>query len=94
VSAHEFLFALELTDTVRFEAMLIDVAHAVFGSVGCAGSARASLTTVLRQALSAGVGRGGRRCDLRFVADAGELQIIVSYAGQPEWRTTLALPNP
>ena len=94
MSAHEFLFALELTDTVRFEAMLTEVARAVLGSVGCAGDALASLTKLLRQALPTGAGCGGRRCDLRFIAHAGELQIIVSYAGQPEWRTTLALPNP
>jgi hypothetical protein len=51
----------------------------------------AELTTALSAALSGG-GARGRRCDVRFVARNGELQIVVACAGAAEWRTKRPLP--
>lgn len=92
MSPHEFVFALELSDGARFDAMLTDVARAVLTAVGCAGEPLAKLTHVLHQAVSGAAG-GHDRCDVRFQAQAGELRIAVSCQGQPERRTTFALPN-
>ena len=94
MSANEFVFALELSDAARFDAMLIEVAQALLGSVALTGAPLATVAAVLRQAVSSGADRGHHRCDVRFQAHAGELRIAVAYAGQPEWHTTVALPNP
>jgi len=92
VSDHEFLFALELSDEPHFDAMLGELAGAVLAHVGYPKAAADELRGVLRGALSAGPVNGDRRCDVRFKAHAGELQIVVTYAGGAEWRTTRALP--
>jgi hypothetical protein len=93
VSVHEFVFALELSDGARFDAMLTDLAKAVLNAAGCPGESLVKLTAVLHQALS-DAARGHDRCDVRFQAHAGELRIGISCAGQPERRTTFTLPNP
>lgn len=94
MSAHEFVFALDLSDAARFDAMLTEVAKAVLRAVGCTGEPLARVTAALRQAVSAGADERRHRCDVRFQAHAGQLRIAVAYAGQPEWHTTVALPNP
>jgi hypothetical protein len=93
VSVHEFVFALELSDGARFDAMLTDLAKAVLSAAGCPGESLVKLTAVLHQALT-DAARGHDRCDVRFQAHAGELRIGISCAGQPERRTTFTLPNP
>jgi hypothetical protein len=92
VPDHEFLFALELSDETRFDAMLGDLASAVLAHVGYAPPAVQEMRGVLRQALKDGHGRGSRRCDVCFRARAGELQISVAYEGGDEWLTTRPLP--
>ena len=92
MSVHEFVFALELSDGARFDAMLTDLAKAVINTTGCSAEALPALTALLRQALSDAGGHD--RCDLRFHAQHGELRIAISCAGQPERRTTFTLPNP
>jgi hypothetical protein len=71
--------------------MLGELCTAVLGHVGYGEPAVAELTTALSAALSRG-GAMGRRCDVRFVAKNGELQIVVACAGAAEWRTTRPLP--
>jgi hypothetical protein len=93
VSAHEFVFAVELSDGARFDAMLTDVARVVLNAAGCSGEPLAKLTAVLHQALS-DAARTHARCDVRFQAHAGELRIGIACAGQAERRTTFTLPNP
>jgi hypothetical protein len=93
VSVHEFVFALELSDGARFDAMLTDLARAVLNAAGCSGEPLVKLTALLHQALS-DAARGHDRCDVRFQAHAGELRIAISCAGQPERRTTFTLPKP
>jgi len=93
VPVHEFVFSLELSDGARFDAMLTDLAKAVLHATGCPADGLAALTDILRRTL-ADAGRGRGRCDMRFQAQGGELQIGISCAGQPERRTTFTLPNP
>jgi hypothetical protein len=93
VPVHEFVFALELSDGARFEAMLTDLARAVLHATDCPPEAVPALTGSLRQALS-DAGRGRARCNMRFHAQGGELHIGISCAGQPERRSTFTLPNP
>jgi hypothetical protein len=92
VSVHEFVFALDVSDGARFNAMLAEVANAVLDTVGCSGEPLTKLTGVLQQVL-AGAAGGRDRCELRFEAHAGELRIAISCAGQPERQTTFALPD-
>ena len=92
MSDHEFLFALELSDEKTFDGMLADVAHAVLIHVGLARPAIDELSRALRGALTDGAAAGRRRCDVRFLAHAGELQIFVTYDGGARWQTTRPLP--
>jgi hypothetical protein len=91
VSVHEFVFALELSDGARFDAMLADVAMAVLNAVGCSGDSLVALTALLHKAVSDGA-RGQHQCAIRFQAHDGQLRIAIACAGQPERQTTFALP--
>ena len=89
---HEFVFALELSDEPHFDVMLAELANAVLAHVGYQTPAIDELRGTLRHALATGLSNGQQRCDVQFRAHAGELQIVVTYAGGAEWRTTRALP--
>jgi len=91
VADHDFLFALEISDDADSGRMLGELCMAVLGHVGYGEPAVAELTTALSAALSRS-GAKGRRCDVRFVAGNGELQIVVACAGAAEWRTKRPLP--
>jgi hypothetical protein len=87
---HEFLFALEMADDPQSSRMLDELCAAVLGHVGYAPPAIAEVNRDLRAALTQGNGAG--RCDVRFVAHRGELEIVVTRIGAAEWRTTRRLP--
>jgi hypothetical protein len=92
VPDHDFLFALDIADDADSGRMLGELCTAVLGHVGYAAPAIAELTRALSAALRQGGANGARRCDVRFVARAGELQIVLSCAGAAEWRATRPLP--
>jgi len=92
VSDHEFLFALELSDEKTFDPMLAELAQAVLGHLGLTHAAIEELAGALHRALADGTAAGRRRCDVRFLAHAGELRIVVVYDGGAEWQTTRRLP--
>ena len=92
MSDHEFLFALELSDEKSFDGMLAEVTQAVLVHVGLDGPAIDELSRALRGALGDSAAAGRHRCDVRFLAHAGELEIVVVAAGRPDWRTTWPLP--
>ena len=89
---HDFLFAVEMSDDPDSSRMLGQVCTAVLGHVGYGAPAIAELTNALSRALTQDGAKGARRCDVRFVARGGELQIVVACAGAAEWRTTRPLP--
>ena len=91
MSDHDFVFALDLSDPAQFDPMLAEVAHAVFAHVGLTAAAAGELRSELNGALSKAAANGPRRCDLRFEARSGQLQIVVSCGGS-EWRTSRPLP--
>jgi hypothetical protein len=68
------------------------VTQAVLVHVGLDKPAIAELSRALRRALGNGAAAGRQRCDVRFVAHAGELQIVVAYDGGAQWETTRPLP--
>ena len=72
--------------------MLNELCTAVLGHVGYSAPAIAELTGAVAGALPPGHTATGRRCDVRFVAHGGELQIVVACRGAAEWRTTRPLP--
>ena len=88
----EFLFALDMSGEPPFDRMLADLARCVLGHVGYHSSAIDALTGQLGAALTERAASGGRRCEVRFLARAGELEIVVAAAGRPDWRTTWPLP--
>jgi hypothetical protein len=92
VPDQEFLFALDLSGDPPFDGMLAELARAVLGHVGCTSPAIDAVTGQLGAALAEHAGNGHRRCEVRFRARPGELEIIVAGAGRPDWRTTCPLP--
>ena len=72
--------------------MLGELCTAVLGHVGYGAPAIAELTRAVSGALPRDGATSGRRCDVRFVARGGELQIVVACPGAAEWRTTRPLP--
>ena len=76
-------------DTSR---MLGELCAAVLGHVGYAPPAIAEVNRELHDAIVRSNHAG--RCDVRFVAHGGELQIVVACIGAAEWRTTRRLPTP
>jgi hypothetical protein len=94
VPDHDFLFALDLSDEPHFDRMLAALSDAVLRYVGYDAAATGAMTAELRRALAHGVKDGCARCDVRFRASDGRLQITVAYAGGgPNWETTRALPS-
>jgi hypothetical protein len=92
VPEQEFLFALDLSGGVPLDGMLAELARAVLGHVGCASPAIDALTGQLGAALAEHGANGRGRCEVRFRARRGELEIIVAGAGRPDWRTICPLP--
>jgi hypothetical protein len=88
-----FLFALKLSDEPRSGAMLDDVARCVLEQLGYAPPAVADTLAKLRVALKEGAHQGRRDCEVQFRAEAGQLLIVLSYAGGREWRIARALPD-
>ena len=91
-TAHQFLFALDLSDHAHFDEMVAEVAKNVLGHVGYAHDTTAELIALLHAALAEGAAHASRHCRVQFSADAGELQIVVSYGGGQDWRTRHPLP--
>ena len=89
----KFLFALKLSGEPRLNAMLDDLARCVLEQTGYAPSAIADTMAKLRVALQEGADQGQRDCDIQFRAEAGQLLIVLSYAGGREWRVARALPD-
>jgi hypothetical protein len=92
VPDQDFLFALDMSGEPPFDGMLAELARAVLGHVGCASPAIDALTGQLGAALAERAANGTRRCEVRFRASGGELEIIVAGAGRPDWRTSCPLP--
>ena len=88
----EFLFALDMSGEPPFDRMLAELTRCVLGHVGYQLSAIDALAGELGAALSERAANGGKRCEVRFLARAGELEIVVLAAGRPDWRTTWPLP--
>ena len=89
---HDFLFALDLSDEPQYENMLAELAGNVLKYVGYDAAAIDELRGAMKQALKAGAANGHRRCDVRFRARSGELQISVACDGSAEWRAARPLP--
>jgi hypothetical protein len=92
VPDQDFLFALDVSGDPESDQMVVEVARTVLGQCGYATSAIDALTGELGAALAERVSEGRRRCDVRFRAEAGQLEIVVAGAGRPEWRTAWPLP--
>jgi len=90
VADRGFVFALELSGRVPPSALLRELASGVFASAGVAAAAPPSLVDGLQAAVE---GAGGR-CHVRFLAEAGELEIVVTSSAGRIWRTSRAIPRP
>jgi hypothetical protein len=80
----DFFFALAVSGGASREMLLELVAH-VLDQVGCAGDGAASLGDELHAAVTS-VARD-QPVDVRFSAEAGRLEIVVSSQAAAIWRT-------
>ena len=82
-----FFFALELSSQGAPGSLLGHLASHVLSHVGCAPGEVPGLTEALQQAAEADV-LGSTRCDVRFRARHGTLEILVSSNGGRIWQTS------
>jgi hypothetical protein len=82
----QFLFAVKLSGEPRSNAMLDDLAACVLKQIGYGPPAIADTLAKLHATLRKGAAPGQRDCNVEFRAEAGQLLIVVSYAGGREWR--------
>ena len=88
----DFLFALDVAGGPESDQMLAELTRTVLAQCGYAAPAIDALTDELRAALAERIADGKRLCDVRFRAQAGQLEIVVRGAGRPDWRTIRPLP--
>jgi hypothetical protein len=93
VSEQDFFFAVDVSGDPESDQMVADLARTVLSHAGYAGSAIAALNSELRAALAERLNDGKGRCEVRFRAGAGQLEIVVAGAGRDEWRTAWPLPT-
>jgi hypothetical protein len=89
----QFLFALKLSGQPRFDRMLGELATCVLERAGYEPPAIADILARLRAALEEGAQQGQHDCDVQFRAEAGQLVIVLTYAGGRTWRVARALPD-
>jgi hypothetical protein len=92
VSDQDFVFALDVSGDPESDQMVADLARTVLGHVGYPSAAIVSVSDELRAALAERFVDGRGRCEVRFRAGAGRLEIVVAGAGRAEWRSTRPLP--
>jgi hypothetical protein len=92
VPVHPFYFALEFSSQSVPASLLGDLAAEVLGFLGCSGQQLPELADALEQAADKSVA-GARRCDVRFRAQNGTLEILVSSNGGGIFRISQSIPD-
>ena len=90
---YDFLFVVDLSSDPQYDRMLGDLVTSVLGYVGYDGAAIAGVVGDVHGAVAGGSdGRGGR-CELRFRAGGGELNVSIAHGGIAGWQMTRPLPD-
>jgi len=92
VSDQDFLFSLDVSGDPDSDQMLADLTGTLLGQVGYPPEGIQPLIAEVRTALQGRTAAGQRQCEVRFHAQGGQLEIVVSGAGIAEWRTSRPLP--
>jgi hypothetical protein len=71
--------------------LLDDLATHVLSYVGASREAVPGLTASLQKAVAEGAAGSDRRCDVRFHAQPGRIEIVVSSNGGRVWQTSVIL---
>ena len=87
----QFYFALEFSSQGVSADLLDDLAAQVLTYVGASREAVPELTASLQKAVAEGSTGSDRRCDVRFHAQPGKLEIVVSSNGGRVWQTSMPL---
>ena len=85
MAADDFAFVLTLSGHAHDSEMLTDVLRTVLGHAGYTGE---TLERLVKQVNA--VRAAGKPGAIRFQAQGGELEIVISQSGR-EWRTTCPL---
>lgn len=91
MASHQFYFALEFSSQGVSADLLDDLAAHVLTYVGSSKDRVPHLTPSLQEAVAQGSARSDRRCDVRFHAQPGRLEIVVSSNGGRIWQTSVPL---
>ena len=89
---HPFLFEVDLQDEAGFDDLVMALGTIVLGHFGYEPKAATETLAALCAELVRGSAAGVRRCQIQFLTAGAEMQIVVCCAGDPEWRTSRALP--
>lgn len=89
MASHSFLFALEFSSQGVPGDLLGDLATHVLAHVGTSKDRLPELARLLQKAASQGA--AGSRCDVRFQAQPGRLEIVVSSNGGRLWQATVPI---
>ncbi len=90
MASQSFFFALEFSSQGVPADLLGDLATHVLAHVGASKNAVPELTVLLQKAVSQGAAAGSR-CDVRFQAQPGRLEIVVSSNGGRLWQTSVPI---
>ena len=89
---HEFFFEVDLSDEPQFDDMVRALVATILDHLGYPAGIASDTLALVHGELAKGAADGGRPCHIQFRAAAGELVLVVSYAGGHEWRTRQPLP--
>jgi hypothetical protein len=89
VTAHGFLFALEVSSQGLPAWLIQDIVGQICRYARCADEALPGLREALEKAVAEGESGGTRRCDVQFRAQNGTLEVMVTSNGGRIWQTKL-----
>jgi hypothetical protein len=91
VPDYEFLFVVDLSRDPRYDKMLGDLVRSILGYVGFDRSVVASVVRDVCGAVTRAADPG-TRCQLRFRAAGGEMNVSIGAGSAADWQITRPLP--
>lgn len=88
---YDFIFTVDLSSDPQYDTMISDLVTSVLGYIGYDGSAIAPVARDVCGAVS-GTANAGGRCEVRFRAAGGELNVAIVHGGVADWQITRPLP--
>ena len=91
MSAADFTFTLHVAKDIRFDEMLRELTDKVLRHAGFADQVIGEVAHELKKGVAASRTKGVG-CDVEFLAEHGELAIVIVQGGRRVYRTSRRLP--